>query len=104
MQFQHFSPLTTDNLDSTQQKRHIHDFLKMKSMQYGDGFSQGFKDYEAKRAGCYGEAYVPDSDVLANDWDNTVRLHHLDFDNDKNSLYDNACDFNSDQKVPLAIF
>jgi len=107
MQFQHFSPLTTEDLDSSQQKRHIQDFLKMKPLQYGGSFGQGYPtDCGSKCGRCFSgsEAFVPDSaDVLANDWDNTVRLHHLDYDN-KNSVYANGCDFNTDQKVPLAIF
>lgn len=104
MQFQHFSPLTTDDLNANQQKRQIQDFLKMKPLQYGgQNFNQGFPELEAKSDSCYSnsEAFVPD--VLTNNWDSTVRLHHLDYDQ-KNCMYNNNCNFNSDQKVPLAIF
>ncbi|KAK3747605.1 hypothetical protein QZH41_003606 [Actinostola sp. cb2023] len=110
MQFQHFSPLTSsmDNMDVTQQKREIQDFLKMKQIPFARDFQAPVPeahDRKGPRRSSYtnSEAYVPDSDILVNDWDNTVRLHHVDFDS-KPCIYDNSCDFNSDQKVPLAIF
>lgn len=106
MQFQPFSPLIhPENEPVGIQKRQIHDFLKMKPVEYGRG-QQRVTDFDNNRQtsrNCYpNDTFVSDADVLTSDWDTTVRLHHVDYD--KTYMYENNCDFNSDQKVPLAIF
>lgn len=100
MQFQHFSPLgatDVEHVNMDQRKRRIQDLLKMKSGQAPLQPDHGQNHTE--RGSSIASPCGMTSDVPS-EWrmDNTVRLHHMDFDSSPNY------GFAINQQLPLTIY